>query len=148
MRAEGTLDLHAVDHLRSGPALRRIEHDHWPAPPRGVVIVTGVMLDAANVLDHVVQRSSHELMHRLRLVTFDEIRRPAAATDKLFQLLVIDAGQNRGIADLVAIEMQDGQYRTVGYRIKKFIGLPGGCQRPRLRLAIADDTGNNQIGVV
>ena len=87
-------------------------------------------------------------MHSFGLVTFDEIRCPAAATDKLFQFLMLDAGQDGGIADLVAIEMQDGQYRAVGDRIEKFIGLPGGRQGPRLRLAIADDTGDDQIGIV
>jgi hypothetical protein len=31
-------------------------------------------------------------MHRRRIVTLDEVGRPAAAAEKLFQLLVFDAG--------------------------------------------------------
>jgi hypothetical protein len=44
--------------------------------------------------------------------------------------------------------MQDRQNRAVGGRIKKLVGMPRRRQRSRFCLAIADDAGNNQIGIV
>jgi len=37
---------------------------------------------------------------------------------------MLDAGQHGGVADLVAIEVQDRQNGAVGYGIEKFVGLP------------------------
>ncbi len=90
----------------------------------------------------------HQLMHLFRLITFHKIRRPTAASKKLFQFLMLDAGQDSRIADLVAIEMQDRQHSPIGNRVKKFVGLPCGCQRTRFRFTVANDTGNDQIGIV
>ena len=61
---------------------------------------------------------------------------------------MFDAGQDSRIADLITIEMQDRQHGSIGDGIEKLIGLPCGCQRTRFRFAIADDAGNNQIGIV
>ncbi len=44
--------------------------------------------------------------------------------------------------------MQDRQHRAVGRRIEKLVGMPGRGQRPGLRLAVADDAGDDQIGIV
>ncbi len=87
-------------------------------------------------------------MHLLRLVPLDEMRRVAIAAQKLVQLLMADPGQNRGIGDLVAVEMQDRQDNPVAHRIEELVGMPARRQRARLRLAVADDTGHDQIGVV
>ena len=87
-------------------------------------------------------------MHGRRVIAFHEQRGPAAAAEELFQLLVVDARQHRWIADLEAVEVQDRQYRTVGDRIEQLVGLPGSRQRPGLRLAVADDAGDDQVGVV
>src|SRR5215831_6989234 len=59
-----------------------------------------------------------------------------------------DASQKTGIGDLVTVQMQDGQDSTVINRIQKFIRVPGGSQRARLRLAVAYHRRNNQIGVI
>ena len=91
---------------------------------------------------------SHQPVHHLRFVALDEQRRPAAALEELLQFLVLDAGENRRIADLEAVEMQDGQHRAVGDRVEKLVGLPGGGQRPGLGLAVADDAGDDQAGIV
>ncbi len=63
-------------------------------------------------------------MHLFRLITFHKVGRPAAAAQKLLQFFMLDAGQNGWIADLVAIEVQDGQHGSVGNWIEKLIGLP------------------------
>ena len=49
VRAEGALDRHAVDLDRSGPALRRAQHDHRPARAFGRAADAGVVLDAAQL---------------------------------------------------------------------------------------------------
>ena len=82
------------------------------------------------------------------LVPFDEVGRPAVAAQQLLQFLVRDAGQDGRVGDLVAVEVQDRQHRAVGGRIEKLVGMPGRGQRPGLRLAVADDAGDDQIGIV
>jgi hypothetical protein len=44
--------------------------------------------------------------------------------------------------------VQDWQNRSVRDRIEEFVGLPGGRQRARFRLAVADDAGDNEPRVV
>ena len=59
-----------------------------------------------------------------------------------------DAGQDGGIGDLVAVEMQDRQNRAVGRRVEEFVGVPARRKRPGLRFAVADDAGHDQVGIV
>ena len=44
--------------------------------------------------------------------------------------------------------MQDRQHRAVCGRIEKLVRVPRRGQRSGLRLAIADDAGDDEIGVV
>jgi hypothetical protein len=44
--------------------------------------------------------------------------------------------------------MQNRQHRAVGHWIEEFVGMPCGGQRSGFRLAIADDAGDDEIGVV
>ena len=44
--------------------------------------------------------------------------------------------------------MQDRQHRAVGDRIEQLVGLPSRRQRAGLGLAIADDAGDDQPGIV
>ena len=148
VRPEGPLDLQAVDHLRSGPALGGPEDDHRPARPRRVLPGPRVLLDLPDVQDHRLDGLGHQLVHRFRLVALDEIGRPAAAPEELLEFLVLDAGQHGRIADLEAVEMQDRQHGAVGDRIEELVGLPRGRQGTRLRLAIADHAGDDQLRIV
>src|SRR5262245_2986431 len=66
----------------------------------------------------------------------------------MIQLFMADPGENAGIGDLVAVEVKDGQNRPVPRRIEEFVGMPARRQRSSFRLAVADDAGNDQIGVV
>ena len=59
-----------------------------------------------------------------------------------------DAGENAGIGNLVAVQVEDRQNHPVGRRVQELVGMPARCQRSSLRFAVADDTGNDQIGVV
>jgi hypothetical protein len=44
--------------------------------------------------------------------------------------------------------MQDRQHGAVGYRIEELVRVPCGGQRTGLRLAVADDAGDYEIGIV
>ena len=148
VRPERAFDLQAINFFRSGPTFGRLEDDHRPARTRGVLLVPRILLDLPNVLDGLFQGGGHEFVHLFRLITFHKIRRPAAATKKLLQFLRLDAGQDSRVANLVAIEMQDRQHGSVGDRVEKFVGLPGGRQRAGFRFAVADDAGDDQIGII
>src|SRR6516162_5506101 len=66
----------------------------------------------------------------------------------MIELLMADAGENAGISNLVAIQVEYRQNHAVGRRVQEFVGMPARGERPSLRFAIADDAGNDQIGVV
>ena len=129
----------AVDLLRAGPALGRAQDDHRPARPPGESLRPRLVLDAADVGHHRVERRGHLLVHRHRVVAFDEVRRVAVAEEQVLELLRRDAGEHGGVGDLVAVEMQDRQHRAVGDGIEELVGVPAGRQRAGLRLAVADD---------
>ena len=44
--------------------------------------------------------------------------------------------------------MQDRQHRAVGARVEELVRVPAGGERPGLGLAVADDAGDEQVGVV
>ena len=87
-------------------------------------------------------------MHHLGLVTLDKVRPPPVAAEQLFQFLMLDAREDSRVGDLVAVEMQDRQHRAVGCRIEKFVGMPRRSQWSGFRLTVADDAGNDEIGIV
>ena len=134
MGAKGSLDLQSVDKLWPGPPLGRLEYDHRPAGPGVVVVAPCVILELLDIFDGLVDGGGHELMHRLRLIAFHEVRRPAAAAEELVQFVVLDAGQHGWIADLVAVQVQDRQNRSVGDGVEKLIRLPRGGEGSGFRL--------------
>ena len=83
-----------------------------------------------------------------RVVSLDEMGRVAVAAHQGVQFLVADAGQHRGVGDLVAVQVQDGQHAAVADGVEELVAVPAGGQRPRLRLAVADDAGDDQVGIV
>ena len=95
-----------------------------------------------------VQRRSHLLMHDVRLVALDEDRRIAVAFEQLGEFVRADPRQYRRIGDLVAVEMQDRQHRAVRRGIEEFVAMPGGRQRSGFGFAVADDAGDDEIGIV
>ena len=148
MRPKRALDLQAVDHLRPGPALRRTHHDHRPPRAGGLTAGARLALDGVNVGDDGVDGGGHQLVHLPGVLTLDVARFPAAAAQELVELLVFDAGQHGGVADLVAVQMQDRQHRPVTDRIQELGGMPSRGQRPGLGLAVTDDAGHDQAGIV
>jgi len=146
--SKGPLDLQAVDDLGAGPALGRAEHDHRPARPSSEAVLSSIGLELLDLRDGLVHGGRHELVHLLGVVAFDELRRPAAATEELVQLLGLYAGQNRRVANLVAIQVQDRQHCPVGDRVEELVGVPGGRQGARFGLSVADDAGDDETGIV
>jgi hypothetical protein len=52
-----------------------------------------------------------------------------------------------GFEILIAVEMQDRQDGAISDRIEELVGLPSGRQRTGLRLAIADNAGDDEPGL-
>ena len=148
VRPERALVLQSVDELRSGPALGRAQHDHRPARASRVAGVSRARLELADVPDGGIERRGHQLVHPVRIAALHEIGRPAAATEELVELLVLDAGEHGGIADLVAVEVQDGEHDAIADGVEHLGRLPSGRQRTGLGLAVADDARDDQAGVV
>src|SRR5262249_23575083 len=70
------------------------------------------------------------------------------ALEELLQLILGDAGKDARVSDLVTIQMKDWQNATVPRRVEERVAPPAGCKRPGLGLAVADDAGDNQVGIV
>ncbi|MCY1234206.1 hypothetical protein D9M72_467800 [compost metagenome] len=78
----------------------------------------------------------------------DEVRRVAVAAQQLFQLGFRHPGQDRGVGDLVAVQVQDGQHGAVSHGVQEVVRVPAGRQRPGFGLAVTDHDGGNQLGIV
>ena len=87
-------------------------------------------------------------MHDFRLVADDEVRLPAIAGQQAFQLGPWNTGEDGGVGDLVAVQVQNGQHHAIADGVEKFVGMPGRGQWPRFRLAVPDHTGGDEIRVV
>ena len=148
VRAPIALSASSVDLLWASPALWSAKHDHRPAGAFPKTIPARVSLDALDLADDNVESVGHQLVHLLRFVPLNEIGRVAITAEEMVQLLVADPGQDAGIGDLVAVQVKDRQNRPVGGWVQKLIRVPTRRQRSGLGLAVADDTGDDQIGVV
>ena len=149
MRAPVVLDGDAVDFARTGPSLRRVQHERRPARALVKAIAARGTLDLANARDDAVERARHREMRRLvaRFVV-DVERLVAVAAEQLRQLFARNARQHRRARDLVAVEMQDRQDRAIAHRVEKLVRVPAGRERPGFRFAVADHAGDDEIRVV
>ena len=87
-------------------------------------------------------------VHRGRVVALDEIGLMAVPDQQRAQLVVRDARQHRRVGDLVAVEVQDREHRSVARRIHELVGVPAGRQRTGLGLTVPHDAADEQVGVV
>src|SRR5690348_15529488 len=87
-------------------------------------------------------------MHGRRIFAFHEQGRVAIARQKGLQFGVRQASQDRGIGDLIAIEMQDREHSSIATSIEEFVAVPGCRERARFRFAVANDAGRDQVGIV
>ena len=148
VRPVSSLDRQAIDYLGPGPALGRLEDDHRPARPLGDAPLPGVRLDSPDLGDDRIERRGHQPVHRLRLVPLDEVGRVAIAAQEMLQLLAADAGQDRRVGDLVAVEVQDRQHGPIVRRVEELVRVPARGQRAGLGLAVTHDAGDDQVRVV
>ena len=107
-----------------------------------------LLLHGADLVDGALQRLGHLLVHRGRIAALDEVRLVAVADEQRLQLLVADAREDGRVGDLVAVEVQDRQHRAVAHRIDELVRVPRRRERSGLRLAVAHDAGDDQVGVV
>jgi hypothetical protein len=77
-----------------------------------------------------------------------EQRPVAIAVEQRGQLLVRDPGEDGRVGDLVAVQVQDRQHCAVNSRIEELVRVPARRKWPRFRLAVADDAGDEQVGIV
>ncbi len=148
VRPPGAFHLVAIYLFRSCPSFRRAKDDHGPARTRGIAGCAGVLLEGTNLEDTLLQGGSHFLMHRRRVVAFDEVRFVAVPDQQRFQFFVRNARENRGIRDLVAVEVQHRKDSSIANRIQEFVRMPGGRKRTGLRLAVTNRDRDDEIGIV
>ena len=156
MGAPGVLGLLAVDVLGTGPALRRTEHDHGIGRADHGLACGGLGLcgglDVANLIEDLLKQGGKTRMNaRVALVvkTGDkEVRLIAHALKELGEFFIGHAGENGGVGDLVAVEVQDRQDDSVGCRVHELVGLPRSRERTGLGLAVAHHGHGQQARVV
>ncbi len=149
MRAPEILDFFAVDGFWTGPAFRAAQNNHRPARDDvRRLAATGALLIIADLVEGAVQRVGHQAVHFFRLVAANEQRLIAVAAEQLMQILVAAASQQRRVGDFIAVEVQDRQYRAVARGVQELGAVPAGRERAGFRLAVADDAGGDQIGVI
>ena len=156
MGAPGVLGLLAVNLLGAGPTFGRTEHDHGIGRAdhglaRGSLGLCGG-LDVADLVKDLLEQGGETLVNaRMALVVKagdKEMRFIAHALKELGELFVGHAGEDGGVGDLVAVEVQDRQNDTVGCRIHELVGLPRGRERTGLGLAVAHHGHGQQARVV
>src|SRR5262249_57395077 len=76
------------------------------------------------------------------------VGRVSQPLEDLLQLILGAGGEDAGVGDLVAVQMEDRQNATVPRRVEERVAPPAGGERPGLGLAVADDAGDDQVGVV
>ena len=148
MGTPGALDLEAVDPTGTGPALRGAQHDHGPVGPATVALDARGMLDLPDLVQNGVQGLGHGLMHDGGIVADHVVRAPTVAAQQTVQLGPGDARQDRGVGDLVPVEMQNRDDGAVADGVAELVGVPAGRQWAGLGLAVADHAGHDQTGVV
>ncbi len=138
----------AVDRYRPGPAFRRTQHDHRPARPAFRIARARVVLNAVNLVERVAEHFRHPAMHGDGFRTFYVVRQVSVTFQQLIQFGFVHPRQQRGVRDLVAIQMQHRQHRTVAARIQELVGVPRRSERPGLRFAVADHAHDHQVRIV
>src|SRR4029078_2108023 len=78
----------------------------------------------------------------------DEDRRVPVALEQRDELVRRDPGEDGGVRDLVAVQVQDRQDGTVGRGVQELVGVPARRERPGLGLAVAYRAADDEARVV
>ncbi len=143
-----TLHRQTVDLRGTGPALGRTQHDHRPAGPVRDVVLASRALNRRDAVQRGVHRAGHRAVDGQGVVTGDVDRIVAVATQQLVQFCFGEPCQDGRVGDLVAVQVQDRQDGAVADRVEELVRVPGSGQRPGLRLAVTNHTGDEQVRVV
>ena len=148
VRPPGAFDRHAIDFLGASPSLGRAHDDHRPLWTRRPFLLAGRTLDLFDLVENEIEHRRHPLVHVHRVIAADDVRHVAVALEQPAQLALRDARQDRGVGDLPAVQMQNGQHGAVGDRVEELVRMPARRKRASLRLAVADHAEDLQVGVV
>ena len=148
MRPPCALHLKPIHHLGARPPFGTDQHDHGPPGSLDHRLRPRSVLYGPYLLKNGVQGRGHQLVHGRGIRPFHDVGPVAVARQQLFQLLAADAGKHGGVGDLVAVEVQDGQDRSIPSGIQELVRVPRGCQGSGFRLAVADHTARDQVGVI
>ena len=72
----------------------------------------------------------------------------AVSLQQLAQLRLGDSREHSRVGDLVAVEVQDREHRSVSRRVDELVGVPARGERTCLRLAVADNAEDREARVV
>ena len=148
VRAPRSLHRQPVHLGRPGPALGRAQDDHRPPLAGSPAALAGSVLDGADPPDRGVQGRCHFQMGN-GVTRAGHVRGlVAVSAQQRVQLGLGEPGEHGRVGDLPAVQVQDRQHRAVGGRVEEPVRMPAGRQRAGLGLAVADDAGDDQAGVV
>src|SRR6266536_23425 len=119
VRAEGSLGRLAVHHVWAGPSLWSAQHDQRPAWQTRKPIGAGVILNGTDARVAGVERRGKHLMHPHRLIALDKMHLVAMAAEHVADLVIAGAAKHGRARNLVAVEMQDRQHRTITHRVQE-----------------------------
>ena len=96
----------------------------------------------------VVEHLGEARVHRHRVVARHHVGLPAVAAQQAHDVLVAHAAEDGGAADLVTVQVEDGQHRPVPRRVQEVDAGPAPRERAGLGLAVAHHRGHDQVRVV
>lgn len=143
-----TLQIVVVKLARGGPALGTSENDHGPQRSLGLARLAALLLDLSDLIHTVFECRGHGLVHRLNIVTLDEVWLPAITDKEALEFSVRDSSKNSWVVDLVAVKVKNRQDSSINDRVEELVAVPGGSKGASLSLAVTDHGKGNQIGVI
>src|SRR5580693_4823738 len=87
-------------------------------------------------------------MHALGFVALHKVWFVTISGEQVREFLIAQTPKHRGIRDLIAIQMKNGQHRSIPRGIEKLIGMPTGRERSGFGLSVSDNATGQQIRVV
>src|ERR1700730_10062990 len=129
VRTECALDWHTINFFRACPALRSAQDDHRP---RLLMLVftcpslsgPGILLNISYARVAAIESTREQLVHDFGIVAFNEIRCVAKPFVKGDKFCITRASRDRGAGDLVTIEVQNRQHRSISRWIQELDALP------------------------
>lgn len=126
--------------------LGSLEHNHRPARFDKALSAARPALDGLDFVHAPLQSGIQFMVDFIQVI--DDADLVAVAGEEAEELLVVHAAEDGALADLEAVKVQDGNDSARLGRVKILDGMPGCSGRTSLGLAIADNTGHDEVGLV